>query len=392
MRIVAVEPSDSPVLSGKAAGLHRIQGIGAGFIPKVLDEKVYDEVLEVSGDDAFRAARELAREEGLLVGISAGANVWAAARARTPRGHGGQGRGDHPLRHRRAVPLHAAVRRPAGACRVRISGHERQRYDCQLVLKEVGERGQEALRGGSVLVVGAGGLGAPVLFYLAAAGIGRIGIVDDDVVELSNLQRQILFTTEDIGRPKAEAAAERLAALNPEVVLEPHTSRLMAATAAGVIGGYDVVVTAVDNFPTRYLINDACVLAGKTLVDGAVLRMTGLAMTIKGGETACYRCLFPEPPPPAGVISCSEAGVLGPIPGLIGSIQALEVIKVLTGAGQPLYNRLLQFDGAAMTFTEVEVSRRAHVPGVRRGPRCDGAGRPCRLTPSWSACWRSSTA
>jgi molybdopterin-synthase adenylyltransferase len=251
---------------------------------------------------------------------------------------------------------------------VRISGHERQRYDCQLVLKEIGERGQEALRTSSVLVVGAGGLGAPVLFYLAASGIGRIGIVDDDVVELSNLQRQILFTTADIGRPKAEVAAERLAALNPEVALEPHTSRLMAATAAGVIDGYDVVVTAVDNFPTRYLINDACVLAGKTLVDGAVLRMTGLAMTVKGGETACYRCLFPEPPPPAGVVSCSEAGVLGPIPGLIGSIQALEVIKVLTGAGQPLYDRLLQFDGAAMTFTEVEVSRAATCPVCGESP------------------------
>jgi adenylyltransferase/sulfurtransferase len=251
---------------------------------------------------------------------------------------------------------------------VRISGHERQRYDCQLVLKEVGERGQEVLRRGSVLVVGAGGLGAPVLFYLAAAGVGRIGIVDDDVVELSNLQRQILFTTADIGRPKAEAAAERLAALNPEVALEPRTSRLMAANAAGVIAEYDIVVTAVDNFPTRYLINDACVLAGKTLVDGAVLRMTGLAMTIKGGETACYRCLFPEPPPPAGVVSCSEAGVLGPVPGIIGSIQAMEVIKVLTGAGRPLYDRLLQFDGAAMTFTEVEVSRAAACPVCGEDP------------------------
>ena len=240
---------------------------------------------------------------------------------------------------------------------MRISGHERQRYDCQLVLKEVGERGQDALRAGSVLVVGAGGLGAPVLFYLVAAGVGRVGIVDDDVVELSNLQRQILFTTDDIGRPKAEVAAARLGALNPEVTLEPHTSRLHAGHRVSVIDDYDVVVTAVDNFPTRYLLNDACVLRGKTLVDGAVLRMMGLAMTVKGGETACYRCLFPEPPPPAGVVSCSEAGVLGPIPGLIGAIQALEVIKVLTGAGQPLYDRLLQFDGAAMTFNEVEVAR-----------------------------------
>ncbi len=240
---------------------------------------------------------------------------------------------------------------------MRISGHERRRYDCQLVLKEVGERGQEALRRASVLVVGAGGLGAPVLYYLAAAGVGRIGIVDDDLVELSNLQRQILFTTADIGRFKAAVAAERLAALNPEVTLEVHASRLTAATAFPTVDGYDVVVTAVDNFPTRYLLNDACVLRHKVLVDGAVLRMTGLAMTIKGGESACYRCLFPEPPPPAGVISCSEAGVLGPIPGLIGSIQALEALKVITGAGRPLYDRLLQYDGGAMTFTEVEVSR-----------------------------------
>jgi len=255
---------------------------------------------------------------------------------------------------------------------VRISGHERQRYDCQLVLKEVGERGQDALRRGSVLVVGAGGLGSPVLYYLAAAGVGRIGVVDDDVVDLSNLQRQILFTTADIGRRKAEVAVERLTALNPEVTLEPHTSRLMADGALELIAGYDVVVTAVDNFPTRYLLNDACVLAGKTLVDGAVLRMTGLAMTIKGGETACYRCLFPEPPPPAGVISCSEAGVLGPVPGLIGSIQALEVIKVLTGAGRPLYDRLLQFDGGAMTFTEVEVSRVPSCPVCGEEPTVTG--------------------
>jgi adenylyltransferase/sulfurtransferase len=251
---------------------------------------------------------------------------------------------------------------------VLIRGEERQRYDCQLVLKEVGERGQDKLRGGSVLVVGAGGLGAPILFYLVAAGVGRIGIVDDDVVELSNLQRQILFTTADVGRPKAEVAAERLAALNPEVSLEPSTQRLMAANAFAVLDRYDVVVTAVDNFPTRYLINDACVLHRKTFVDGAVLRFTGLAMTVKGGESACYRCLFPEPPPPAGVISCSEAGVLGPIPGTIGAIQALEAIKVLTGAGQPLCDRLLQFDGAALTFNEVQVSRVPTCPVCGEAP------------------------
>ncbi|NLE21489.1 MAG: HesA/MoeB/ThiF family protein [Actinobacteria bacterium] len=255
---------------------------------------------------------------------------------------------------------------------MRISGRERQRYDCQLVLKEVGERGQEALRSGSVLVVGAGGLGAPVLFYLVAAGVGRVGIVDDDVVELSNLQRQVLFTTADVGRPKAGVAAERLAALNPDVTLEPCASRLRAATAPGLIDRYDVVVTAVDNFPARYLLNDACVLARKTLVDGAVLRTTGLAMTVKGGETACYRCVFPEPPPPAGVVSCSEAGVLGPVPGLIGSIQALEVIKVMTGVGRPLYDRLLQYDGGSMTFSEVSLERSPSCPVCGESPTVTG--------------------
>jgi adenylyltransferase/sulfurtransferase len=245
---------------------------------------------------------------------------------------------------------------------VLTGGDERRRYDCQLVLREIGERGQDALRSGSALVVGAGGLGAPILYYLAAAGVGRLGVVDDDVVELSNLQRQILFTTADLGRRKAEVAAERLTALNPDVAVECRTERLAAANAAALIRRYDVVVTAVDNFPSRYLLNDACVLLGKTLVDGAVLGMTGLAMTIRGGVSACYRCLFPEPPPPAGVIGCSEAGVLGPIPGTIGAIQALEVIKVLTGAGRPLYGRLLQFDGAALTFAEVEVARAPGCP------------------------------
>jgi len=243
-----------------------------------------------------------------------------------------------------------------------ISGKERLRYDCQLVLKDVGERGQEKLRRGSVLVVGAGGLGAPVLYYVVAAGVGRVGIVDDDVVELSNLQRQILFTTEDIGSSKAERAAVRLRALNPDVQVEPHVVRVRAANTLDLVRGYDVIVTAVDNFPTRYLLNDACVLERKTLVDGAVLRMVGLAMTVKGGETACYRCLFPEPPPPAGVVSCSEAGVLGPVPGTIGAIQALEVIKVLTGVGAPLYDRLVQFDGAAMTFNQVQVARVSTCP------------------------------
>jgi adenylyltransferase/sulfurtransferase len=251
---------------------------------------------------------------------------------------------------------------------VLISGGDRLRYDCQLVLKDVGERGQEKLRHASVLVVGAGGLGAPALYYLAAAGVGRLTVVDDDVVELSNLQRQILYTTDDIGSGKAETAAARLRALNPDVEVHACGERLVAANTMDLVRDHDMVVTAVDNFPTRYLINDACVLARKTLVDGAVLRMVGLAMTIRGGETACYRCLFPEPPPPAAVVSCSEAGVLGPIPGTIGALQALGALKVITGAGRPLYDRLIQFDGAAMSFAEVEVARVPTCPVCGESP------------------------
>jgi len=240
-----------------------------------------------------------------------------------------------------------------------ISAEERVRYDRQLILREIGESGQEKLRAGAVLVVGAGGLGAPVLSYLVAAGVGRVGLIDDDVVQLSNLHRQILYTSRDIGRSKAACAAERLAALNPGVRLEAHSARFTATNARRLVAQYDVIVSAVDNFPARYLLNDACVLERRTLVDGAVLEMTGVAMTTRGGDTTCYRCLFPVPPPPEGASACSEAGVLGPVPGVIGAIQALEVLKVLTGAGEPLYDRLLQFDGAALTFHEVAVARSA---------------------------------
>ena len=240
-----------------------------------------------------------------------------------------------------------------------ISAEERVRYDRQIILRDIGEGGQEKLRAGSVLVVGAGGLGAPVLSYLVAAGVGRVGLIDDDDVQLSNLHRQILYTTRDIGRSKAECAADRLSALNPEVKLEAHVARFTAANARRLVAQYAVIVNAVDNFPARYLLNDACVLERRTMVDGAVLEMMGVAMTTRGGESTCYRCLFPVSPPPEGTQVCSEAGVLGPIPGVIGAVQALEVLKVLTGAGEPLYDRLLQFDGAALTFHEVAVTRSA---------------------------------
>lgn len=250
-----------------------------------------------------------------------------------------------------------------------LSAEDRQRYARHLVIPELGEAGQEKLAAASVVVVGVGGLGSPAAYYLAAAGVGRLGLVDADAVELSNLQRQVLHTTNDLGRRKVESAAEKLHALNPRVRVETHDVRFSAATAEAVLRDYDVVVTGVDNFPARFLLNDACVLLRKTLVEGAILQFVGLAMTIRGGETACYRCVFPEMPPPGSSPSPAEAGVFGPVPGTIGSIQACEAIKVITGVGEPLYDRLLQYDAAALSFQEVAVARE---------PTCP----VCGLTPS----------
>jgi adenylyltransferase/sulfurtransferase len=234
---------------------------------------------------------------------------------------------------------------------------ERARYGRHLIIPEIGERGQEKLKRGSVLVVGAGGLGSPVLLYLAAAGVGRLGVLDSDVVELSNLQRQILHALEDLGRAKTESAAETLLALNPDVTVERHQTRFDASNARELVRDYDVVVDAVDNFDSRFLLNDACVLERRILVEGAILRFTGLAFTIKGGETACYRCLFPRPPQPGEAPTTAEAGVFGPVPGVIGAVQAAEAIKVLVGFGRLLCDRLLQVDLGDTTFTEVEIAR-----------------------------------
>lgn len=239
---------------------------------------------------------------------------------------------------------------------------ERERYGRHLIIPELGDEGQERLKASGVLVVGTGGLGSPALLYLAASGVGRLGLVDSDRVELSNLQRQTLHATADVGREKTRSAAEKLRALNPHVKLEQHQVRLDASNARELVRGYDLVVTAVDNFPTRFLLNDTCVLERKTLVEGAILRFTGLAMTIKGGETACYRCLFPDVPHPESVPTTGEAGVFGPVPGIIGAVQAAEAIKVLVGFGRPLYNRLLQIDVADMSFHEVEVAREPGCP------------------------------
>jgi adenylyltransferase/sulfurtransferase len=239
------------------------------------------------------------------------------------------------------------------------------RYSRNLLLSEVGVEGQKKLRDSKVLIVGAGGLGSPTALYLAAVGVGEIGLVDFDHVELSNLQRQILYTTADIGRPKVDAARERLRAMNPGVHVKAHAEPLTSANAMDVIRGYDVVVDGTDNFATRYLVNDACVLLGKPNVYGSIYRFEGQASVFDARVGPCYRCLYPEPPPPGLVPSCAEAGVLGVLPGIVGIIQATEAIKIIIGAGEPLVGRLLLFDALAMSFRELV---------LRKNPDCDLCG------------------
>jgi molybdopterin/thiamine biosynthesis adenylyltransferase len=238
-----------------------------------------------------------------------------------------------------------------------LTQEECARYARHLAIPELGVEGQEKLAAAAVLVVGAGGLGSPCLYYLAAAGVGRLGVLDDDVVELSNLQRQILHSSADLGRPKASSAAQKLRALNPCIEVVEHRERFGPMNAVDLVRDYDVIVTAVDNLPSRFLLNDVCVQQGKALVEAAILRFVGLAMTIRGGQTACYRCLFPRLPATDAAPAPAQAGVFGPLAGVMGCIQANEVVKVISGIGRPLYGRLLQFDALEMTFDEVAVER-----------------------------------
>ncbi len=246
-----------------------------------------------------------------------------------------------------------------------LSHSEIARYSRHLTLPEVGVEGQLRLRDASVLVVGAGGLGSPLAVYLAAAGVGRIGLVDFDVVELSNIQRQVLYGTPDVGRPKLEPARERLEAINPHVRLDRHDLRLTSQNAMEILRDYDVVVDGTDNFPTRYLVNDACVLLGKPNVYGSIFRFEGQVSVFRAARGPCYRCLFPEPPPPGSVPNCAEGGVLGVLPGIIGTLQATEAIKLILGQGDPLVGRLLLFDALEMRFREL---------GVRKVPDCPLCG------------------
>jgi molybdopterin/thiamine biosynthesis adenylyltransferase len=243
------------------------------------------------------------------------------------------------------------------------------RYERQIILAGVGVGGQEKLLASSVLVVGAGGLGSPILYYLAAAGVGRLGVADPDSVTFSNLHRQILYATPDVGKVKVDVAADRLRALNPDVTVVPHRFRVDDGNIDALVAGYDVVVDAPDNFATRYLVNDACWRARKPLVEAAVLGFSGMIMTIVPGETPCYRCLYPNPPKDGTVPSSAEVGIMGMVPGIIGSLQALEAVKLLLGIGTTLRGRVLFFDGLDPSFEEMKLERNPLCPLCGKGGR-----------------------
>ena len=243
-----------------------------------------------------------------------------------------------------------------------LSGDEIKRYSRHLIMPEVGMDGQRRLKAGSVLCIGAGGLGSPAAMYLAAAGIGTLGIVDFDVVDFSNLQRQIIHGTPDVGRAKLASAKDRLNALNPNVHIETYEEALTSENALRLFAPYDVILDGTDNFPTRYLVNDACVLTGKPNAYGSIFRFEGQASVFATKDGPCYRCLYPEPPPPGLVPSCAEGGVFGVLPGIIGVIQATETIKLVLGAGQPLIGRFLIYDALRMRFRELKLRKDADCP------------------------------
>jgi adenylyltransferase/sulfurtransferase len=243
-----------------------------------------------------------------------------------------------------------------------------RRYGRHLVIPQVGVEGQERLKASRVLVVGAGGLGSPLALYLAAAGVGHLGLVDFDTVDESNLQRQVLYGESDVGRPKIESAVERLRDINPHIQVEPFPVRLESSNALDILDGYQVIVDGSDNFPTRYLVNDACVLAGKPNVYGSIFRFEGQVSVFWGEEGPCYRCLFPEPPPPGMVPSCAEGGVLGILPGVIGALQANETVKLLLGLGNSMIGRLLLFDALELRFRELKLAKDPACPVCSESP------------------------
>ncbi len=251
------------------------------------------------------------------------------------------------------------------ASSIQLTPAEIQRYARHLIMPEVAMAGQKRLKAAKVLCIGTGGLGAPLSLYLAAAGVGTLGLADFDVVDVSNLQRQIIHFTGDVGRPKIDSAEEKLRAINPDLIVRRHEHAVDSSNALELFADYDVIVDGTDNFPTRYLVNDACVLLGKPNVYGSIFRFDGQATVFAPPEGPCYRCLYPEPPPPDLVPNCAEGGVLGILPGLIGVIQATETVKLILGTGKPLVGRLLLYDALEMTFRETK---------VRKNPRCPICG------------------
>src|ERR1700691_3676476 len=254
---------------------------------------------------------------------------------------------------------------------VSLSKEEILRYSRHLIMPEVGMEGQLKLKQAKVLCIGTGGLGAPLGLYLAAAGVGRIGLVDFDTVDSSNLQRQILFGSKDVGRPKIAAASDRLRDLNPDIQIDTFETHLSSENALDILKDYDIIVDGTDNFPTRYLVNDASVLLGKPNVYGSIFRFEGQVTVFGYPDGPCYRCLYPEPPPPGLVPSCAEGGVLGVLPGIVGSIQAMETIKLILGTGEPLVGRLVLFDALAMRFRELK---------LRKNPECPLCGEHRTIT------------
>ncbi|MBX3083824.1 MAG: molybdopterin-synthase adenylyltransferase MoeB [Anaerolineae bacterium] len=254
---------------------------------------------------------------------------------------------------------------------VTLSHEEVRRYSRHLIIPEVGIQGQRKLKAASVLLIGTGGLGSPLALYLAAAGIGRIGLVDYDVVDETNLQRQVIHHTSDVGKPKLESAATKLADINPYVVIEKHSTPLTSENALDILKDYDVIIDGTDNFPTRYLVNDACVILGKPNIYGSIFRFEGQLSVFYAKEGPCYRCLFPEPPPPGLVPSCAEGGVLGILPGTIGTLQATEAIKFILGIGKPMIGRMMLYDALNMTFDTIK---------LRKNPACPVCGEHPTIT------------
>jgi adenylyltransferase/sulfurtransferase len=261
-----------------------------------------------------------------------------------------------------SLPFDLLAGRGAG---VSLSPEEIRRYARHLIMPEVAMEGQKRLKAAKVLCIGGGGLGSPLALYLAAAGVGTLGLVDFDVVDLSNLQRQILHATPDVGRPKIDSAQAKLTALNPDLILERYEHPINSENALGIFADYDVIVDGTDNFPTRYLVNDACVLLGKPNVYGSIFRFDGQASVFFPPHGPCYRCLYPEPPPAELVPNCAEGGVLGILPGAIGVVQATETVKLILGVGRPLIGRLLLYDALDMSFREMK---------VRKSPKCPICG------------------